>query len=119
MKAITTFLFALSFILPLNLQAEYEMHIPNCTQKEKINCHRKNHKHKMNKIFLLKIFEIFSAVSLIFSQIRPHLSNSRDTNPPYVTRDSFETDVTVTRDLLHHCLSLAWLIVGYTYPLTD
>lgn len=38
MKAITTFLFALSFILPLNLQAEYEMHIPNCTQKGVENC---------------------------------------------------------------------------------
>ena len=38
MKAITTFIFALSFILPLNLQAEYEMHIPNCTQKGVENC---------------------------------------------------------------------------------
>ena len=38
MKAITTFLFALSFILPLNVQAEYEMHIPNCTQKGVENC---------------------------------------------------------------------------------
>ena len=38
MKAITTILFALSFILPLNLQAEYEMHIPNCTQKGVENC---------------------------------------------------------------------------------
>ena len=38
MKAITTFIFAWSFILPLNLQAEYEMHIPNCTQKGVENC---------------------------------------------------------------------------------
>ena len=38
MKAITTILFALSFILPLNVHAEYEMHIPNCTQKGVENC---------------------------------------------------------------------------------
>lgn len=38
MKIITTILLILSFILPLNLKAEYEMHIPNCTQKGVENC---------------------------------------------------------------------------------
>ena len=38
MKTLTTLILALSFILPLNLQAEYEMHIPNCTQKGVENC---------------------------------------------------------------------------------
>ena len=38
MKIIATLLFILSFILPFNLKAEYEMHIPNCTQKGVENC---------------------------------------------------------------------------------
>ena len=38
MKTLAALFLALSFILPLNLQAEYEMHIPNCTQKGVENC---------------------------------------------------------------------------------
>ena len=38
MKILIKLLFVLSFILPLNLKAEYEMHIPNCTQKGVENC---------------------------------------------------------------------------------
>ena len=38
MKTLAALFLALSFILPLNLQAEYEMHIPNCTQKVVENC---------------------------------------------------------------------------------
>ena len=38
MKILTLILLILSFILPLNLKAEYEMHIPNCTQKGVENC---------------------------------------------------------------------------------
>ena len=38
MKILTPIFLILSFILPLNLKAEYEMHIPNCTQKGVENC---------------------------------------------------------------------------------
>ena len=38
MKTLAALFLALSFILPLNLEAEYEMHIPNCTQKGVENC---------------------------------------------------------------------------------